>query len=1118
MTNTSAVTQLSQRLALAVVFVAGLAMFGWVGNQSWLTPFQPTSVSMKFNTAVGFVVAGLALYRRHRSQRISVGYRVAAVSLVLLGVLTLVEYSLGVNLGIDEGLIRDLYALPTADAGRMAPNSALCFLILGSILLLDGSQLAHHERLMSGLAVSLALISGLAILGHAFTVDSFTRFGNVIAMALPTAVLFLLLSFCALSLNLEHPFLRTLTMPQAKNFFLMILFIPVASWLRLEGQYRFELYDTNMGLALITLFFIVLWLIVVVRSMTIIHQQQLQIQNQHLLHKSIVSSMREGVVVIDTQHAFQVFNPAAEEILGMGSITAKAEAWHELYGVFHPNTLQPFQAEDYPVIQALSGAYIDDAVLFIRNSQCPEGRYINVSARPIHNEAHTIVGAVAVLSDISEKRRASEALLQAANYERSLSSALILFSTGIQQQDMLSKLLHQLGTNHAFAVCAFYAYHPEQHHYVLLSHYAPACAINPAAMFEAHRLAPHLTMEEHSVLVTQGLAELCPLLGLIDQPAALLLCPVSHYSYKIGLLVLTANDRLNEGDRLFSQRLATQLAVALNNIHQQELNALSSKLRHYSIEISIKNQMLEHASQMKSEFLANMSHELRTPLNAIIGFSEILKDGIVGELTSDQTSYITEIFDSGEHLLSLINDILDLSKVEAGMMTLDLSPVDVVGLLQGSLSVIKEKALKRNITLTLDVAHAPAHIMADGRKFKQIVYNLLSNAVKFTPEHGEIRLVAKIVDREARQLHVPNMVVYQLPAPDTDWQQFLEIRVHDTGIGIEAEDMRRLFQAFTQIDSSLSRQFAGTGLGLELIRRMAELHGGSVAVASTPQQGSCFAVWLPLREAEFAEELAALSFESSEPTPSVNSKLLALTIEDNPHAADILRHHLEGAGFSVITAPNATQALAMMANSLPDLITLDILLPDLDGWDLLKLIKADPRLAAIPVVIVSIAADNNNGMAQGAAKVLQKPLRREVLITALRELGLITEELPKFTVLAVDDDSDSLTFIDSYLADEKNISLLYAGNGREAVTVIKQVVPDLLILDLLMPEMNGFEVVAQLRDSPSTALLPIMIITSKDISTEERQWLSDHNVMQIIDKSPLDRTRFLNEVHRALKR
>ncbi|MFZ3192992.1 MAG: response regulator [Moraxellaceae bacterium] len=1120
MPNPRVFSQLSQRLALLAMLVGGLVMLGWIFEQPWLTQLRPDWVSVKFNSAIGFMLAGWALFIRHRDQQISVGYRVAAVSLLLLGALTFSQYALSINLGIDQWLVRDPLAVDRMTAGRMSLTCALCFLLLGSILLLDGSRFPQRQRLMGGLTLIIALISGLVLLGYAYGANPLSTIfiDDLSPMALHTALVFLLLTIPALSLHTEHPLLSAATLPHAKNFFLIILIIPVASWLRLEGQYRFELYDTPTGVALLTLFFIVLWLFVVVRTMNTIQKQQLEIQTQHRLNQSILSNMSEGLVVVDAQYTYQVFNPAAEAIMGVHNTNPDPTTWQAAYGIFHPDSMQPYQVEQYPLTQALHGTAVNDVVLFVRNAHHTEGVYVNVNARPIHDESAAIVGAVAVLSDISEKRRLSEAQLQAAHYERSLSEALILFSTATERASLLDTLLQQLGSTHAFAALAFYGYFPEQQQYKLAAHYASVSAIDPQVSFEEQQLTRLLTLQEAGVLVKQGLAELCPVLGLLEQPAALLLCPVNYYHQKLGLLLLTANHSLSSIDLQFSQRLATQLAVAFNNIHQEELNVLSSELSHYSIEISIKNEMLENESKMKSEFLANMSHELRTPLNAIIGFSEILKDGMVGDLSSDQSSYVTEIFDSGEHLLSLINDILDLSKVEAGMMTLDLARVEVVNLLQGSLSVIKEKALKNSISLTLDVADAPAHILADGRKVKQIIYNLLSNAVKFTPEHGEIKLVARQVSREACQLCLPHLSVYQLPAPDNDWQQFLEIRVHDTGIGIDTADLHRLFQPFTQIDSSLSRKFAGTGLGLELIRRMAELHGGSVAVASALMQGSCFAVWLPIREVEFSKELAESMPEPTEITPIPNAgNLLALVVENSQQATDILRLYLEEEGFSVITAPSATQALAIMAKSRPDLITLDLLLPGMDGWDVLNLIKADPQLVDIPVVVISGISNSASALPPGAAKVLQKPLRREELVATLQELGMTNHESGPFTVLAADDDSSALTLINSCLASEKNISLLYAHNGLEAVSLIQQKRPDLLVVDLLMPVMNGFEVVARLKEAPETASLPIVVVSSKEITAEERQWLNEQNVVQIMTKTPFDRSAFLTEVRRTLK-
>lgn len=253
-------------------------------------------------------------------------------------------------------------------------------------------------------------------------------------------------------------------------------------------------------------------------------------------------------------------------------------------------------------------------------------------------------------------------------------------------------------------------------------------------------------------------------------------------------------------------------------------------------EIAVHNRQLEEASRMKSEFLANMSHELRTPLNAIIGFSEILRDGLLGELMPRQKEYVNDIFTSGNHLLSLINDILDLSKVEAGKMTLDLEPLQATTLVQAGLQVVRETAMKQHLRLTADFADDVAdfgEVWLDGRKVKQILYNLLSNAVKFTPEGGEVHVTVRRIECHATS--------------DECFENYLEFAVSDSGIGISSADQERLFQPFTQIDSTLARRYEGTGLGLAMVKRLAELHGGSVSLKSTPNQGSTFTVRLPWR-------------------------------------------------------------------------------------------------------------------------------------------------------------------------------------------------------------------------------------------------------------------------------
>ncbi|AOE79571.1 MULTISPECIES: sensor histidine kinase [Pseudomonas] len=262
-----------------------------------------------------------------------------------------------------------------------------------------------------------------------------------------------------------------------------------------------------------------------------------------------------------------------------------------------------------------------------------------------------------------------------------------------------------------------------------------------------------------------------------------------------------------------------------------------------------KNLELEHASHMKSEFLATMSHELRTPLNAVIGFSEALKDGLVGDMSDTQREYIGDIFTSGQHLLSLINDILDLSKVEAGMMELELEAVELAGLLANSLLIVREKAALQRIQLKLESPEDLGCLELDLRKTKQIVYNLLANAVKFSEHAGSVTLTVREVAREQVGHIAGDWPVYSFDLPDSPHQQFLELSVSDTGIGIAEDDMGKLFKAFSQIDSSLARKFEGTGLGLAMVKRLTDLHGGSVAVASREGQGARFVAWLPLHRA-----------------------------------------------------------------------------------------------------------------------------------------------------------------------------------------------------------------------------------------------------------------------------
>jgi len=537
-----------------------------------------------------------------------------------------------------------------------------------------------------------------------------------------------------------------------------------------------------------------------------------------------------------------------------------------------------------------------------------------------------------------------------------------------------------------------------------------------------------------------------------------------------------------------------------------------TELKRFQRTLQQKNLELEEASRMKSEFLANMSHELRTPLNAIIGFSEVLRDGLLGDLTEQQRKFIGDIFGSGKHLLSLINDILDLSKVEAGKMTLDLEPMDVSSFLKNSLSIISERASARHVRLSMDPVEDLGSLVADPRKVKQIVYNLLSNAVKFTTERGRVTLRARRVER-ADVLRLSSSGPRRtFPLADSDFTHFLQLSVSDTGIGISAAGLEQLFRPFSQIDTGLARKFEGTGLGLAMVKVLTELHGGALSVESDEGKGSCFTVWLPVRA-----PVASLTPTQLPKThlAAANGARTALVVEGDYQSFDLVRVQLEAEGFTVLHAASAERGLELAGQQPLSLITLDILLPDMDGWELLGHLKQVSGMARVPILIISIVADRNKGFSLGAAAVMQKPISRQELHESLVDLGLFPAtpgRMLKF--LVADDDPGSVELMVLHLTGPQN-SVFQAQGGREAIEIARRELPDLIVLDLMMPDTNGFDVVKALQEQAGTSRIPIVVVTAQELTLADRKRLNGH-VACIMEKSDFDRDHFASEVKRAM--
>jgi signal transduction histidine kinase/CheY-like chemotaxis protein len=535
---------------------------------------------------------------------------------------------------------------------------------------------------------------------------------------------------------------------------------------------------------------------------------------------------------------------------------------------------------------------------------------------------------------------------------------------------------------------------------------------------------------------------------------SLLAVPLLREQEIIGMLVVrrTVPGRFRESTTDLMETLASQSAVA---IHHARLFR----------ELEEKSAELELAGRHKSEFLASMSHELRTPLNAVIGFSDVLLEQMFGELNERQEAYIRDIRDSGRHLLELINEILDLSRIEAGRMELEVAPLSLPELMEHGLAMVRERATQHRITVSLDVAPEVGVVWGDELKLKQVVLNLLTNAVKFTPDGGSVDAMATVVGAEA------------------------SVTVRDTGIGIAEDEQERIFVAFQRGGRSPQASAEGTGLGLTLSKRIVELHGGRLWVTSRPGAGSTFGFAIPVRQPP-AHPHDAISTERSEeaagtgPAPMPET---VLVVEDDRHSRELLALYLEGAGYRAALARDGIEGLELARRLRPCAVVLDIVLPRLDGWDLMARLKADAATASCPVVIVSMLDQRGKGFALGAADYLVKPVQRDEVLESLARC--ISTEISPRTALVIDDDARDRRLIADTLEPE-GYSVLSAESGEEGIELVRRERPAVVLLDLLMPGLDGFAVVERLRADPSTSDVPIVVLTAKDLCAADRERLA----------------------------
>jgi GAF domain-containing protein/CheY-like chemotaxis protein len=549
----------------------------------------------------------------------------------------------------------------------------------------------------------------------------------------------------------------------------------------------------------------------------------------------------------------------------------------------------------------------------------------------------------------------------------------------------------------------------------------------------------------------------------------LLIIPLAVKGESFGIMELETWDHKRDftSDQLnLAMTISNQCAAAIDNalLYEEQLRTA---------------EQLRELDTLKNQFLANMSHELRTPLNSIIGFSRVILKGIDGPVTDLQSQDLTAIYNAGQHLLGLINDILDLSRIEAGKMELNFEELNLETLITSVLStargLVKEKSIRLEQTIEADL---PA-VYADATRVRQVLLNLLQNAAKFT-DHGYIHVRAAVETQ-------------------ADKRRFVRVSVEDTGVGIALEDQQKLFQPFSQVDSSTTRKVGGTGLGLSISRNLIELHGGTIQVESQVGRGSTFYFTLPIRE-----QTQHVAVDSS--------RKVVLAIDDDPRVIELYERYLSGEGYQVIPLHDPLHAVDQAIALKPFAITLDVMMPNRNGWQVMEALKANEQTRDIPVIFCTIIEDEAKGFSLGAADYLMKPILEEDLLNAL---GKIQERRQIHNILVIDDSPDDLRLVEKILSDYAAFNIHLADGGEAGLAQIRSNTPDLIILDLSMPEIDGFKILEALQENDHLKQIPVIVLTGQDLNANQYKYVSTY-AQKLFLKGSLKEQELLSSLEEQL--
>jgi PAS domain S-box-containing protein len=767
-----------------------------------------------------------------------------------------------------------------------------------------------------------------------------------------------------------------------------------------------------------------------------------ELVGQRVLFEAVLQQMPSAVVIAEAPSGrLLLANDQVERFLRYPFLPSTGIEEYSDYTGFQPDGRQ-LRPEEWPLARAIKDGEViaDEEIRMLRgDGTIGVGLF---SAAPVRDREGHIVAGVVAWSDVTERKRAEDALreTQARLQHLLAASPAVLYALEVTRKEVTPVWV---GDN----ISRVMGYSVDD---------AVAPTWWPAHLHPEDRASAYVT---HAALLAEGEA-------------------ASEYRFRHkdgGYRWIRDELRLTQGE------------------HGEVLEAVGAWLditerKRAEEALAEKGRELQAASNAKSQFLANVSHELRTPLNAILSYSQLLLEELEEREQHDFTPDVKKIHAAGAHLLALINDILDLSQIEAGKMDLYLETFDVPTLVRDVVALVRPLVERNANTLDVRCADGIGAMRADVTKVRQALFNLLSNATKFT-EHGAVSLAAT--------------------RSTIDGVDSITFAVSDSGIGMSPEQTARLFQAFSQADSSTTRRYGGTGLGLAISRHFWRMMGGDITVESEIGKGSTFTVRLPAEVAAPPTTSEPSVEPRSNPTSDIGPTLLV--IDDDATARELMQRFLATEGFHIVTSSSGTDGLRLAKELLPDAIILDVLMPVMDGWAVLTALKSDPELADIPVIMLTIVEEKSMAYALGASEYLTKPIDRSRLAAVLdryRRDGLDR------SVLIVEDDAATRDTLRRALEPE-GWSIDEAANGQIGLARVEESGPGVILLDLMMPEMDGFEFITELRRHEQWRSIPVVVITAKDLTAEEHRRLSGY-VAAIVQKSAYNREELLAEVRDLL--